>query len=455
MELQDSLTVFYIPFEIAENADRINVFEHSENWVRQTDLKVTEGYLYPYVSQFMSGDCTFGDGASIYKIKDNAVHSFLNNKQYVVLCDAKKDIKYTFRFCYAKHLHSPHIIIYPHCPVGILMFGVELKNTDGNLTLDNLAEFNYYLHKFDHQQPSIFTDESTDKKRILAEKLYGGSDKGITMLDLCKKMLSEQVCQKINFLDPNRMHLFTYLQTTGVDDANMMEFKETLVRIASGQTQMYQVMAKPQPTELFRNIYMCSRSEGGVMATIITPENNTSFLKDYKQNKFVVEYLWIYTFLIMQYYAMIRFTNRLYHPIGYQDLDKTISQLWQIKKHIFVSISRHTHINKFYNTVVHNLGIRALLKMLDENYNYMNNQNQTKIVEQTNTIITFLTVSQVVFAVFSFLSISVSWSVSKELIYFVLLALGMAWVAVCIWMMIRHWSLIYGCFRFGKGKLRL
>lgn len=458
MELRDSLTIIYIPFEFAEGTNLQTAFDNSENWLRQTDLEIVENKLYTYASQFMSGKNTSGDSALIYKLKENAVCSFMNNKQYILRCDVKKDIKYNFRFCYGKNLIAPHIIIYPHCPVGVLMFGVELSNIDGNMALDDLAKFNYYLHKLDKQRPSIVLDKNSDKKGILAEKLYGSSENGTCMLDLCRKMLTEEICKNVKFLEPNRMHLFTYLQTVDMGDLDITAFKETLVQIASAETDAYQVTTSPpQPVELFRNIYLCSRNEGGVMATILNSGCNTKFFEGYKKDQFITEYLWIYTFLIMQYYAMIRFTNCLYRPVEHQNVDKTINQLWQIKKHIFVCISRYTHINKFYDTIVHNIGLRSLLKMLDENYNFMNNQNQTRIGEQTNTIITFLTVSQVVFAIFSFLSISVNWSELKfePLMYVILLMLGVIWIAACIFMLFKHWSLIYNSFRFNKKKCRL
>lgn len=424
MKLQDSLTIMYLPFEIAEGVEQQTLFDDSPNWVKCTKVSIDGDYLYPYVSQFMCGANLAADHVQIYELKQGACCSFNNNNTYTFsLKKQKQEYSYRFKFCAGKKLNAPHVIIYPHCPVGILVMGVELQGDD--LTLDDLKMFNYALHKIDHQQPYLQVE-----KKDVAAKLYGSPEgEGIRLSDLCKLLLSDTVVPQISFLEKIRMHLFSYVQVTEVGD--MDDFRDALLQIASIQTEAYQTArSTSQPVELFRNIHVCSRSEGCVMATILEPECDTPFIRNYKSGKFVMEYLWIYTFVIMQYYALIRQTNQLYRPLGYRDVSETIGQLWQIRKHIFICVSRFTNINRFYRTVVENIGLQALLDMLNENYNNMQDSFQVQISTRTNWILAFLTFSQVIFAIFSFFSVNVEYN--QPLVRMV----GIMWSAGCFFIFV-------------------
>lgn len=323
MKLQDSLTILYLPFEIADGVNQQTLFQDSSTWQRCSNVSIDKDSLYPYVCQFMSGSTDSADNMQIYELKDGACHSFYNNNTFTIAFEEHKtQYNYQFRFCLGKQLDAPRVIIYPHCPVGVLMMGVKLLGE--NLTPDDLKMFNNSLHKIAHKQPYLRSE-----KKNIAKKLYGSEDgEGIKLLDLCKLMLVDVVDSRIEFLEKTRMHAFSYIQVSDVEDAN--EFRRDLLQIASVQTDAYQTSDNAsQPVELFRNIYVCSRNEGGVMATVLTPEYDTPFIQGYKSGKFTTEYLWIYTFTIMQYYALIGLTNRLYRPLG-NDTDKTIKQLWKI-----------------------------------------------------------------------------------------------------------------------------
>lgn len=420
MKLQDSLTILYLPFEIADGVNQQTLFKKSSTWQRCSKISIDKDYLYPYVWQFMSGATDSADNVQIYELKNGACHSFNNNNLFTIAFEKqKKQYNYQFKFCSGKKMDAPHVIIYPHCPVGILMMGVELQGED--LTPEDLKMFNYVLHKIGHEQPYLRSD-----KKNIAEKLYGSEDAaGIKLLDLYRLMLADVVDSKIELLEKTRMHAFSYIQVSDVE--NMDEFRSALMQIASIQTDAYQTSDNAsQPVELFHNIYVCSRNEGGVMATVLTPEYDTQFIRGYKSNKFTAEYLWIYTFTIMQYYALISLTNRLYLPLKNKVIKKSIKQLWLIKKHIFMSISRFSHINLFYKTVVDSLALHSLLEILDENYNYMQNCNQVRISTRTNWMLAFLTISQVVFAILSFFTVNVVWKP------FFMVVLGVSWCIGCL-----------------------
>lgn len=417
MKLEDSLTILYLPFEISAGINQQSLFKDSSIWERCTNVFTAQDYLYPYVSQFMSGATHSADNVQIYELKQGACYSFNNNATYSITIEKqKRQYNYRFKFCSGKKMNAPHVIVYPHCPVGILMMGVELQGED--LTPDDLKMFNYGLHQISHKPPCLRTE-----KKNIAEKLYGSEDgAGITLLDLCRLMLADIIDSKITFLEKIRMHAFSYLLVSQVDHAD--EFRNMLSQIASIQTDTYQTPdCASQQVELFRNIYVCSRNEGGVMATIQTPD--VQFIQEYKSNKFIPEYLWIYTFLILQYYALISLTNRLYRPLEPNAVNKTVEQLWQIKKHMFICISRFSHINLFYRTIADNIELHSLLGMLEENYNHMRNCDMDRRSANINRLLAFLTISQVIFAIFSFFSISCEWKPSF-MIY-----LGISWCIGC------------------------
>lgn len=418
MKLQDSQTILYLPFEIADGVKQQTLFEDSLTWQKCSKTSIAKDYLYPYVWQFLSGATDSADNVQIYELKNGACYSFNNNNSFTIAFE-KQEIQYNYRFkfCSGKKMNAPHVLIYPHCPIGILMLGVELQGED--LTPDDLKMFNYVLHKIGHEQPYYLRSS----KKNIAEKLYGSDDeKGIKLLDLCKLMLADVVDSKIEFLEKTCMQVFSYMQVSDVE--SMDEFRSDLMQIASIQTDSYQTSDNAsQPVELFRNIHVCSRNEGGVMATILIPECDTPFFREYKSDKFAVEYLWLYTITLMQYYALISLTNKLYRPLN--DITKTIEQLWLIKKHTYIYISRFTHINLFYKTLVDSMGLNSLLAVLDENYSFMQNCEQMKNSTRTNKILTFLTIAQVIFAILAFLSVNVDGK-SDSLIVF-----GVVWCICC------------------------
>lgn len=419
MKQEDSLTILYLPFEIADGVNQQTLFKNSSTWQKCSKASLDKNYMYPYVWQFMSGEPDSADNLQIYELKNGACYSFYNNNTFTISDKQKKRYNYQFKFCSGKGMDAPHIVIYPHCPVGVLMMGVELLGKD--LTPDDLKIFNYALHNIAHNQPYL-----QSKKKDIAKKLSGLEDEAdINILTLYKLMLADVVDSKIKFLEKTGMHAFSYIQVSDVENTD--EFRSVISQIASIQTDAYQTSdCASKPVELFRNIHICSRNEGGVMATILTPENDTKFIRDYKEGKFKTEYLWIYTFVIMQHYALISLTNRLYQPLGNKAVNKTIEQLWQIKKHIFICISRFSHINVFYQTIVDNMKLHSLLEMLDENYNYAQDCKNIRIATGTNWIVAFLTISQVLFAVLSFLTVSIVWRPVPMIVF------GVMWCGICV-----------------------
>ncbi|MCH5328493.1 MAG: hypothetical protein J1E02_05700 [Coprobacter sp.] len=421
MKLTDSLTILYLPFALPDSADARQLPAQSPYWETQDNVKIDTDCLYPYVANFMSGEVPNADKAVIYRLTNKA-EKFVNKKIYVMT--TKSGRKFRFKFCFEKNnLNTFHIIIYPHCPIGVLVVGVEPADKDW--TTAHMTEFNYHIHKIDSQQLLL----ELENERA-AESLFGVGKKGICLLDLCRMLLTDEVWSKITLLEPKRMHPFSYIRLSEKDNTQE-EFDSLLVRLASVQTENYQTNTnKNSRVEMFRNICLCSHSEGGVMA-VVTPDGDAlPFIKEYKSNKFVAEYLWIYTFVVMQYYAMIHLTNRMYGNINAIDIDRNLASLWKIKKYMFVNISRHMHINQFYNTIIKNTGLTALYKTLDENYNYMQGLNREKIAKRTNWLLTFLTFSQVIFAIFSFFSVNVEWRPVAMIL------LGVSWSIACLFILL-------------------
>lgn len=387
MELLDSLTMHFIPFQLPEGIDGCKQIGQSDLWQHQ-DISIANNVLYTHVAHFLGSktpDDAIRNGCIIYSFAPKTktpLSSLFNNKKCCIDIPDASGVtqEFSFKFCNDKQLNAPKIILYPQASIGILSFGVELQ---GNPTLDDLMTFNYALHKTDHKQAPLIRipfDESKWKPknegdihpaRQIYQTIHDDSNAmadGYYLYQLRNLLLSDLQLTESNFVNADRTHIFSYVQIDRFDDP--LAFKQTFIRILRAQNQKYMVSAHELEsdifTQTFENIYIGSCVEGGAIA-VLAPESAPEHLHNFKKGTLLPRYLWIYLLVLIQRHTLLSITAKLTTPNVSGKLSLFVEQLSQMKINTyFTDISDYTQHNAFYKLCGNNLSIRAYLDSVSD-----------------------------------------------------------------------------------------
>ena len=473
MKLQDSMTMFFIPFYM-ENCDMDNLLPSRTIWER-SKLKIEKNAIYPHIHDFLVGNVNINSedslnpqNCTIYSLKDSwkdvtpedkCISKIISSFRFEINV-GKRDNKKTLTFSFLNeksNLLSPKLILYPQAQIGLLMLGIEL--TVENKTVYDLVTLNYHIHKIDKGQSPIIQasikrdDEISKEKATEINNIYSALNRYATfekpkrdkdaegwyLSSFIRFLLSdfEKYQRPVVMFNEERAHLFTYLSVD--TEISNDELIEDYVRIIRCQNENYQMMQEELDygrfyTQTFENIYIGTSVEGTAMMTL-APDFAPDFIKNFKTGSLVPRYLWIYLLVYIQRHTLIELTKELMGvdmktiDDSKRNLGRIITKLSIMKiKSYFTNISDHTQHNLFYRFCANNLSIEQHFGEIREKVNDLSIILQEKELQQTQEakendeqrdrklgkLLAFMTIAQVFFAfvAFSRANVSFDWTLS-------------------------------------------
>ena len=423
MKLNDSRTVFFIPFRVPDEKS----YTPSDNSIwKNVKLKVETQGIYPYIQNFLIGNLGLNNDAIdsqkciVYSLKsinemsgDNElIFNDIKKYDFEINYNTSKDNKVgrttKFRFIMEENsVSTPLLILYPFASVGMLTFICEPPRSTV-YTIDELTDFNYNIHKIDKSQCVLITKankkidfskvsdeerkekiEESQNENLKKEQRFNEilnmynpieanktEEKGWYLLSFIHYLLSDMNMDKDVFLfNENRVHLFNYLQINA--EFLSPELLKDFVRIIRSENSKYKITNEDVSKDdiflkSYENVFIGSGAEGAAIMTIVS-ENTTNHILDFKTNSFMARYLWVYLLVLIQRYTLLEITRKLV-DISWDSaqntedyLNKLFSKLSYIKqKANFTDISDHTHINDIYRFWSNNLSILKHLSSIKE-----------------------------------------------------------------------------------------
>lgn len=369
----EAFTLYIMPFRI--NAELDSELAENELW-KPACMKMEKGVFYNHIQHFMQSSLA-ESGAKpgtfdwlVYSLdrENSDVESLLGTSFTTTIKRNDESREVIFRIgVKARNFEGPKLILCPTAGVGLLMFSVILPQ--GQLTIDNLMDLNYYLHKSNFRQ---------DQGCYVGRHIYPNSPiewRGDSINDLTIDKLSQMLMgdlaiktERVNLI---RFHLFTFLHAECDDD----EMIDNFVRLMSCQNKNYQVLNGDEfYVRSFKNIYMGSTQEGGGIM-LVAPKGQLRFFDDFGSTSLHQHYLWIYLMALMQRHTLLHLAMSLSDDNIYNRLNVHLS-LSQLRKMMerhtgirnctwFSEVSEHRQHNQFFRLCQEHLSVNRLMKEVD------------------------------------------------------------------------------------------
>jgi class 3 adenylate cyclase len=283
---------------------------------------------------------------------------------------------------------GPAILYNPLTGIGILSFGFSLSKESG--TLQNLIDLNYRSRIFGRADSSAFSitrndhPGATDQEHKISLALgqfnpeikrpKGNQDHLWNIQTLVRILLQDVPANGATILSPNRLQVFTYLQTEA--KLNEQELYTTLFRLRRVYNSNYApgpdfLRPSPETEQTFEQIHFGASIEGCVVIVNDDQDKLPHFLKSYGvviKNR----YLWSYLLAYYQRLAIIEMNIELslLYDNGLpklQTLSQVSSNLIKIElRTLFSQVSYFSQHNDFYEFCKRNLKLADMYGAIKE-----------------------------------------------------------------------------------------
>ncbi len=300
-----------------------------------------------------------------------------------------KDGNIEFTFVKDSSILSPTLFIVPLTQIGILTYGVQLKE---NQTLNNLLDLNYRLRIFSSGQVQEIVSarkehpNAQEGEALIAKKL---NESTVNTLSEDAKHFSWKVPQWIDYLlsgvkehtrilSPSRLQAFTYLslaESLEGEDLDIALFRLRRIYSEKYLPSSSFINDRSEISQTFDQVIYGASSEGAV---VLAKRDEKEFLKNYR-NTVLNRTIWSYLLAYHQRFAMIAaaadtnvlFTNN--QEPNVQQLSDLIDRISKVQlKCLFAEISHYTQQNEFYYLATKNLKVDALFHEVKDEVEEMN-----------------------------------------------------------------------------------
>ena len=409
--LDQSISFFIIPFTMGRSVEKtvlgIDDFQLPQGSIWKLINMRNEGdVFFSHIQNFLLQSVSGNEGEQnkikssdlfIYSIVDKDWGQIFGNQSiYEMEKDGRKAEFFFPNF--TPTFESPKLIVYPDASVGILMIPIEMKRSEDGagdnvnnfnpMSMEDLMDFNYCIHKIDNQKPRLvyqipknlkeeYRHHFFDKMEKVSKTLGVAYEKqkeeplSFDLLKLAEKLLS-LMGTNYEFTNKKRCHVLTYMHSNS-DEELTPEEKGDLLRISRCENKKYQIIENDKAIlQTFKNIYLLVSVEGSALMT----NGNLQFLLDFKTDTFQKRYLWLYLLAIIQRYSLINMSKAIGEIDDTNDKQKTVSlrrlrdlsdRLVRIKVNTcFSDVSDYKQHNDFYHFCIRKLGVTRLLHDLEQ-----------------------------------------------------------------------------------------
>jgi len=424
--------------------DSIN---HPSSLWTQSQVQPDHTYLFNHVQKFFSHNqelqSTIDENqALLFELKSKELQE--EEKDALLLFNNlfKRDhwieiegLKINFSLLRDNSILSPKILFVPLTGVGILSFGIKLK--DHCQELSHLLQLNYHLRVLSrgkvqtintgknlHPNAAEQENRISEKLELIKEAEAGEENFTWSIKTLINYLLSD-LKKEITVLSSSRLQAFVY--TALEDELDDKDLAVALFRLRRLYSENY------VPTEEFiksgievfqslQKIYYGATVEGAV---VLVKPDDTAFFKNYSQTV-TARTLWTYILAYHQRTALIAAaedTASLYadniEPTT-SELSHLIDKISKVQlKCLFEEISHYSQQNDFYHLCFRNLNIDSLFREVKEEVEEINKilsekwrelEEKHKLEEEQRArrnqrkleiLITLLIVPQIWFAILS------------------------------------------------------
>jgi len=398
VKLNDSFTLFLYPFRITGNF--LSALENNSLWTKST-VSPDPSFFFPHIHSFFTENIS----KSIQEADKNQLITYEVKSQNLNETDKEKlflfknlfgrthqipgkDGNIEFTFSKDSSILSPTLFIIPLTQIGILTYGVELKNDQ---TLSSFLDLNYRLRIFSSGQvQEILTARKEHPnaqagEEIIQQKLSETSEaKPEKSTHFSWKIpqwidyLLSGVKEHTSILSPSRLQAFTYLSLAESLEGEDLEI--ALFRLRRIYSEKYLpssafINDRSEISQTFDQVIYGASSEGAV---VLAKKDEKEFLKNYR-NTVLHRTIWSYLLAYHQRFAMIAAaadTNALFinnQEPNVQQLSDLIDRISKVQlKCLFHEISHYTQQNEFYYLATKNLKVDALFHEVKDEVEEMN-----------------------------------------------------------------------------------
>ena len=449
IKLSKAFSYFLIPFYY--KGDRLSP---GKIWIRDSSLLDEDenaDFLYPHIMNFLKGNMrdkeANGSALQVFKLDEKTEeYKFFwkkfASKTHRVDIDNNRQIEFKFISGTQKPIFkTPHLFVSAEGNVAIFCFCLELI---GDISLNNLKQLNYYLHKIQeplsvcHANKMLLNDRLLDnaKVKVVEELNYAyrtllqknASEEELTsnmiwnmrhltdffLKGTCsfKKKGGIVESSSIELFSPPRIHLFSF---GVIDDSenNLISLKDIssdLLKLSRCVNDKYMLPTEELEDEkailkTFENIYMASSVEGTAMIAVAKKENKGFIMS---MDQALERHQWVYMLALIQRYSLLNLERRIT-----QIKSKDSSELLDILNRVSVLKTNcsYTEVSPFAQ---HNLFYRYCCQKLNINNSYEEIEHKTNILglildqkaeagqRRLNLVVGLLTVFQVAEVIFTF-----------------------------------------------------
>lgn len=399
IKLKDSFTIFLYSFRITE--DFLSLLDTNSIWTKSS-LAPDSSFFFPHIHSFFTENISKpikeADKNQLFTYEIKSEHLTDSNKKNLFLYKnlfgrmheiPGKDGNIEFSFLKDSSVLSPTLFVIPLTQIGILTYGVELKNDQ---TLNNLLDLNYRLRIFSSGQvqeivtarkehPNAQAGEETIQQK-LSEVV--GSTKTEATTHFSWKIpqwidyLLSGVKEHTSILSPSRLQAFTYLslaESLEGEDLDIALFRLRRIYSEKYLPSSTFINDRSEISQTFEQVIYGASSEGAV---VLAKRDEKEFLKNYR-NTVLQRTIWSYLLAYHQRFAMIAAaadTNALFtnnQEPNVQQLSDLIDRISKVQlKCLFQEISHYTQQNEFYYLATKNLKVDALFHEVKDEVEEMN-----------------------------------------------------------------------------------
>jgi len=398
MKLLDSFSLFFYAFKL-----KINHFDLPESIWRRSGLAPENNFYFSHVQDFFIKNNTnaneiidescclryaLGQDKTGEHPKEKLLlmHQLFSRATQTLQSPGKDPIK--FKVVTDNSIAGPGILYNPLTGIGILSFGFSLsKESD---TLPNLINLNYLSRVFGRADSAIFSIPKNEHPAALEQENkissallhFNETEKQSkesqahywNVQTLISILLQDIPSDEVNILSPNRLQVFTYLQTEEKLNEHDLYTASFLLR----RIYNYQYVPGPQylcetieTEQTFEQIHFGAAIEGCVIIVNDDKDKLPQFLRNYGvlvKNR----YVWSYLLAYYQRLAIIEMNIALAQLFdgGQPILAKLLtvsSNLTKIElRTLFSQVSYFTQHNDFYGFCKRNLKLEEMYLAIKE-----------------------------------------------------------------------------------------